>query len=139
MYKHASRSQQRYHKVHEIDGQPVARRVQDDLLPDLANMTLPQCEAERRRLLHEKCRAEQELVAAKRQRDTNGISVLGLRIQGFSNRLGLINRHMKTVRHDIEFDALKAAVIELLDEDTWQRIIARKVELRQAMLAGGVA
>ena len=139
MHKKQTRSMQRFHKVHEIDAQPVGRRVQDDLLPDLANMTLPQCDAERRRLLHEKCRAEQELVAAKRQRDATGISVLGLRIQGFSNRLGLLNRHMKSARHDIESTALKQAVIELLGEETWQRIIARKVELRQAMIAGASA
>lgn len=139
MHKHRTRSMQRYHKVHEIDVQPVARLTQDALLLDIDQMTIPECQAERRRLLQEKSRAEQELIAAKHQRDAGGIAVLGLRIQGYCNRLSRLNVRAKQLRHDIEFDAFKQAVLELLDEETWHRIITRKVELRRAMLAGGVA
>lgn len=139
MHKARTRSMLRYHKVHEIDVQPVERRVQDDLLPDIAGMSFPDCLAERTRLLHEKNRAEQELVSAKRERDRNGVTVLGLRIQSFSNRLSLINQRIKAVQHDVEFDALKRAAFEILDDETWQRVIARKAELRQSMLAGAAS
>ncbi|WP_232494946.1 hypothetical protein [Novosphingobium kaempferiae] len=139
MHKHRTRSMQRYHKVHEIDTQPVARLTQDALLLDIESMPLSECEAERRRLLLEKTRAEQELVAAKRQQDAGGIAILGLRIQGYCNRLSRLNARAKQVRHDVEFSAFRQAVEELLDEDTFQRIIARKAELRRAMLAGGAA
>jgi hypothetical protein len=127
---------QRYHRVHEIDVQPSGHRTQDDLLPALGQMSFVDCTEERRRLLHEKQRAEQDLIAAKRFRDVHMIDAIGLRIQGLCNRLGQVNARIKEFRGNAEYQAFKQAVCEVLDPETWQLVIDRKEEIRRASLAG---
>lgn len=133
MHKHRARSMQRYHKVHEIDVQPSGYRTQDDLLPGVDSMPLPDCEAERGRLMHEKTRAEQDLVVAKRAQNTREIGMLGLRIQGLCNRIAQVKARTKQIRAADEYGALKQAIFEVLDAETLHLVIARKEEIRRAM------
>lgn len=136
MHKRRTQSMQRYHRVHEIDVQPSGYRTQDDLLPHLDHMPLADCTAERARLIHEKLRAEQDLVSAKRGRDSRTVEAIGLRIQGLCSRLSQINTRLKQLRGNAEYEALKQAMTEELDEWTWRRVLDRKDEIRRAAPAG---
>lgn len=130
MYKIASANLQSRNRVIDADVQArMAIRVEDDFIQTAGNMGARECLAERTKLMLEKTRAEQELVAAKRRGNAGDIAALGLRIQSFCSRLSLLRDRLKELRQDNEMDALMQAINELMEPNDRLALLRRKNEI----------
>lgn len=115
---------QRYHRVHEIDVQPVGVS-EADFIPSAENMGVRECMAERSRLMIEKTRTEQEMqVATGHQR-----MALGRRYQALCSRLGIIGKRIKLLNRQRHSEARWEATKEIVGPEICERIIARQQEL----------
>lgn len=129
MYKRASASLQRKHRVIEVRPPVSAYIGEDDLIPSAENLGLQECLSERAKLLLEKTRTENELIAAKAEGDKLAITRLGLRLQTFSNRLSVLSPRIKRLRHDDNQQAFIQAVREVVPADLYQAVITRQREI----------
>jgi len=102
--------------------------AEDDLIQSAANYSKDECLSERRQLVTELVRIQNELMGAKAEGDKRSVEALGLKHQSIQKRLTLINQRM----HDIQdADAFRRAVIELVPHDTLDRIFIREREIRK--------
>jgi phosphoglucomutase len=129
MYKGASQSLQRKHRVTELRPAPSAYVCEDDLIQSAANMGLRDCEDERRTLLTEKTRLENELVVSKRDRDKQRIEAIGHRLANISARLGMLKRRLHQLRNQDRQEAMVAATKQIVSAETFQRIVERAEEI----------
>jgi hypothetical protein len=137
MYKHASRNIQRRLKVMEVRPDASTYVCDDDLIQSAGNMSEAECEDERRNLLVDKARCENELVAAKATRDALAIRRLGHRLQTIGARLGMLKKRIHVLSSQRSLDAFHDAAREVLPKTTLQRVYDRQQELiaeRRAML-----
>jgi hypothetical protein len=133
MYKGASQRLQHRHRV----SMPLptggyigtTTAVDDDFIPSADNMSLEEVEAERRQLLTELTKAQNQLLASKSAGDNAAINGLGLRIQGYVTRLALLKQRRHALRQEDSNQAFSDAVKQLLDEATLERIYERQQEL----------
>ncbi len=135
MYKGNSASHQRRYKVHEIDFAPVGYVTQDDLIVSADNMSLDECEAERRQLITEKVRTENELAAAKRKADKREVTALGHRLAGYASRLSLLKQRMHTLRGADRSQAFGDAVRDVVSTEVLQQIYDRQEQIYAARIA----
>lgn len=137
MYKHRGQALQRRYKVHEIDFTPQGH-VESDFIPSAENLSYEECQDERRNVLLEKARAENELVAIKACRDWRQADVIGLRLAGYSTRLSLLNKrikHLAQIRSvEVNNKTFYAAIKEIVPAEMLERIYARTAELREELL-----
>lgn len=129
MYKHASRNLQRRLKVIEVRPSPAAYVCEDDLIQSAANMSEAECEDERRNLMVEKARVENELLGAKNARDFDAVKRLGARLQTIGARLGLLKKRIHTLTSQRSLDAFHDAAKQILPESTMGQIYALQKEL----------
>jgi hypothetical protein len=134
MYKVASRNLQRSHHVNRplptggFVG--LSAPVDHDFIPSADNLSREDCEAERRQLLLEKVRAENQLIASKQAGDTRAITGLGHRLQGYSLRLAANNKRMRTLNESRECELMSSAIKELCSPELQQAIWAMVSEGR---------
>lgn len=129
MYKGKSANLQRKHRVVEIRKPSECYIAEDDLVQSAENMGMQECVSERAMLILQKTRAENELTAAKAEKDAEGIRILGARIQGYCSRLGLITRRISVLKRDDNEQAFSRAVKELVSRDVFAQIVARQQEI----------
>lgn len=129
MYKRRSAAMQRYHKVHEINVQPVHHAVETDYIPTAANMSLAECEAERRQLILEKTKLDNALVAAKRQNNQREVLAIGASLQVFCQRLSAIKQRMHELRQADNNQAFGQAVREIVPPEMRLLILERQQQI----------
>lgn len=132
MYKGNSASLQRKHRVIEVRQPTGGYIAEDDLVPHAEGLGLQDCISERAKLMLDKTRAENELIGAKAVKDERSITAIGLRIQSYCNRLSLITRRIKHLRHDCNEAAFKLAIKELVPPDLYQAVVKRQREIFDA-------
>lgn len=133
MYKHASRNlQRRVTRIESVRPAASAYIAEDDLIQTAENMSLDECEVERRNIILEKTRLENELLGAKNCGDSRAVTALGHRLQTIAQRLGLLNRRIKHFRHDLNAQAFRDAVKEVVPADILDRVYARQKEIIEA-------
>lgn len=129
MYKHASANlQRRTAQIAHI--RPTAYVCEDDVIPTAANMDLRECIEERARLVVEKTRMANELAAAKNTNNHRAITALGMKQQGYDQRLGLLTQRIKQLRRGNIQENFKQAAREVLSEADYRRLIDRYDELQ---------
>lgn len=137
MYKGASRNlQRRVTRIEEARPSAAAYIGEDDLIQSAANMSKRDCESERRDLLTEKARLENELIGAKRAREYAEIGRIGHRLQSLCARLSLLRGRLHELERASEVEALKAAIKEIVPPDLLRRIYDRQRELKAEVEAG---
>lgn len=136
MYKGTSRSLQR--KARRTVIAPVAQAgftADDDLIQSAANLSKDECLSERRQLIIELTKIQNELLAAKNEGNRKAVEAHGLRQQSIQKRLTLIKNRL----HDIqdadpsEGTAFRRATLEIVPQDILDLIFVREREIRSTM------
>lgn len=133
MYKLASRGMQRKHRV----AAPLptggyigeSSPVEQDYIPSADNMDEAECLSERRQLMLEIAKAQNQMIASKSAGDKEAITGLGHRLQGYAARLGMLKRRLHILRSTNLMQAFCDATKQILDADTLERIYERQQHL----------
>jgi hypothetical protein len=133
MRKGITRNMQHALWVDQIDPTKgfVHGESEDVIIPNAGNLGLSECEEELRRLAGELAKANNELAAAKRERNQELVELLGQRISSLCARRSPLKRRVIDIRQSDQSQILGDAIRSIAPPDMQSAIFEEAKRLQQ--------